>query len=261
MAFDKLPATILSNIVSFLSPPLAEYATISHSWKSVIEAFTFRDLKINSTDRLHQINDIVTYDRRGATRQIDFTVLLPEYGEDTYGVIESEEDKQRNNAVFTESLRRFFQTLRLWQSDSESDGKGNSRTGGLKLVIRAFSKSDIGNMEDADEKQKRIDYSGDEDIGATRFETSYLHLDGELPEVSVVSDLEVYGRNNWMSDEVTCDPRPISGEAVACLMGCLTRLKRAHVQLSDEESRDMALRERERQGKTIRPDSSFYSFC
>jgi hypothetical protein len=116
-------------------------------------------------------------------------------------------------------------------------------------------------MEDADEKQKRIDYSGDEDIGATRFETSYLHLDGELPEVSVVSDLEVYGRNNWMSDEVTCDPRPISGEAVACLMGCLTRLKRAHVQLSDEESRDMALRERERQGKTIRPDSSFYSFC
>jgi hypothetical protein len=253
MAFDKLPTTILSNIVSFLETPLATYATISSSWKPVIEAFTFRELHIDSAERLHRLNDIVTYDRRGAVRRIRFTALLPEYSEDKYGLIENEEDKQCNNAVFTTSLRNLFQTLLSWQDD----GKGSCRTGGITLVVRAFSKSDTGNMDDESEKHKRIAYSGDDDIGATRFEASYLHLDGELPEVAVVSELEVYGRNDWVSDDLTCDPRPISGEAVACLMGCLTRLRRAHLQLSDEESRDMALRERERQGKTIRPNSSF----
>jgi hypothetical protein len=261
MAFDKLPTTILSNIVSFLPPSLAGYATISPSWKPVIEAYTFRDLYIDSADRLTQLNDIVTYDRRGAVRRIIFTALLPEYSSEVYGSIENDEDRKRNNAVFTQAFRSLFRTLRFWQGNAEGDGKGRCRIGGITLIIRAFSKSDAGNMDDATEKHKRIYYSGDEDIGATRFETSYLHLDGEMPEVGVVSELEVYGRNDWVSDDLTCDPRPISGEAVACLMACLTRLRRAHVQLSDEESRDMALREREREGKTIRLNSSFCYSC
>jgi hypothetical protein len=257
MALDELPATILSNIVSFLEPPLATYATISTSWKPIVEAFTFRELHIDSAKRLHQLNDIVTYDRRKAIRRIIFTALLPEYGSEVYGSIENDEDRKRNNAVFTQAFRSLFRTLRFWQGNAEGDGKGRCRIGGITLIIRAFSKSDAGNMEDASEKKRKIYYSGDEDIGATRFETSYLHLDGEMPEVGVVSELEVYGRNDWVSDDLTCDPRPISGEAVACLMGCLTRLRRAHVQLSDEESRDTTLRERERQGKTIRPNLSF----
>jgi hypothetical protein len=258
MALDELPATILSNIISFLEPPLARYATISTSWRPLIEAYTFQDLHIESAKRLHQLNDIVTYNRRKAIRKIVFTALLPEYGSEEYGLIENDEDRKRNNAVFTQAFRSPFQTLRFWQGNAEGDGKGRCREGGITLIIRAFSKSDVGNMEDASEKQRRIYYSGDEDIGATRFETSYLHLDGEVPEVGVISELEVYGRNDWVSDDLTCDPRPISGEAVACLMGCLTRLKRAHIQLSDEESRDMALREREREGKTIVPN---FSFC
>jgi hypothetical protein len=257
MAFDKLPTTILSNIVSFLPPSLAGYATISHAWKPVIEAFTFREVHIDSAKRLHQLNDIVTYNRRKAIRKIVFTALLPEYGSEVYGLIENDEDRKRNNAVFTQAFRSLFEALRLWQNDAEGDGKGRCREGGITLIIRAFSKSDVGDMEDASEKQKRIYYSGEDDIGATRFETSYLHLDGEVPEVGVISELEVYGRNDWVSDDLTCDPRPISGEAVACLMGCLTRLRRAHVQLSDEESRDTILREREREGKTIRPNLSF----
>jgi hypothetical protein len=254
MALDELPATILSNIIFFLEPPLATYATISPSWKPLIEAYTFRDLHINSAERLTQLNDIVTYNRRIAIRRIIFTALLPEYGSEEYGLIETDEDRKRNNAVFTQAFRSLFQILRLWQDDAEGDGKGSCRTGGITLIIRAFSKSDAGNMEDASEKQRRIFYSGEDDIGATRFETSYLHLDGELPKVGVISELEVYGRNDWVSDDLTCDPRPISGEAVACLMGCLTRSRRAHIQLSDEESRDMILREREREGKRPRPN-------
>jgi hypothetical protein len=257
MALDELPATVLSNINSFLEPPLARYATISPSWKPLIEAFTFRELHIDSAKRLHQLNDIVTYNRRKAIRKIVFTALLPGYGSEVYGLIENDEDRKRNNAVFTQAFRSLFQILRLWQDDAEGDGKGTCRTGGITLIIRAFSKSDAGNMEDASEKQKRIYYSGDEDIGATRFETSYLHLDGEVPEVGVLSELESYGRNDWVSDDLTCDPRPISGEAVACLMACLTRLKRAHIQLSDEESRDTTLRERERQGK----NKTKFPFC
>jgi hypothetical protein len=257
MTLDELPATIVSNIISFLEPPLAAYARISPSWKPLIETFTFRELHIDSAKRLHQLNDIVTYNRRKAIRKIVFTALLPEYSSEEYGLIENAEDRRRNDVVFTQAFRSLFQALRLWQDDKGGDGKGSCRTGGTTLIVRAFSKSDVGNMEDASEKKRRIYYSGDEDIGATRFETSYLHLDGEVPEVGVISELEVYGRNDWVSDDLTCDPRPISGEAVACLMGCLTRLRRAHVQLSDEESRDTILREREREGKTIRPNLSF----
>ena len=94
-----------------------------------------------------------------------------------------------------------------------------------------------------------------DDISATRFESSYLHLDKELPEVAVISELEVYGRNYWMSDDLTCDPRFISGDAAARLIERLPRLRRAHLQLSDEESRNIALRERERERKMIRPKS------
>jgi hypothetical protein len=153
------------------------------------------------------------------------------------------------------------QTLRLWQNDSVGDGRGNARAGGIKLVVRACSKSDTGNIEDATKKQERIDSEGSDDIGATRFESNYLHLDGELPEVAVVSELEVYGRNYWTSDDLSCDPRPISGEAVACLMGYLPQLRRAHVQLSDEESRDMALREKERESKMTSPSFTFCNHC
>jgi hypothetical protein len=79
-------------------------------------------------------------------------------------------------------------------------------------VVRAYSKSDTGNMEDAIEKQERIDSERDDDISATRFEH-----------------------------------RP--------------RLRRAHVQSSDEESSDMALREREREGKIIRASLLFCNPC
>jgi hypothetical protein len=261
MAFDQLPVTVLWNIVSFLEAPLALYATVSSSWKPVIEAFTFRELQIDSADRLTQLGDTVTYNRRATVRGIIFTVLLPEYGVEEYGLIESDEDRQRNNAVFTRSLQSLFQTLRLWQNDSVGDGKGSARAGGITLVVRAYSKSDTGNMEDAIEKQERIDSERDDDISATRFDTSHLHLDGELPEAAVVSELEVYGRNYWISDDLSCDPRPISGDAVACLIGHLPRLKLAHVQLSDEESKDMALREKERQGKMVRASLLFCKPC
>jgi hypothetical protein len=225
MAFDQLPATILSNIVSFLEAPLAAYATISSSWKPVIEALTFRELQMDSANRLTQLGNVVTYNRRAAIRKVVFTVLLPEYGVEEYGRVESDEDRQRNNAVFTKSLRFLFQTLRFWQTDSVGDGKGSARANVITLVIRAFSKSDTGNMEDAIKKQERIDSEGDDDIGATRFDTSHLHLDGELPGAAIVSELEVYGRNYWISDDLSCDPRPISGDAVACLIGHLPRLR------------------------------------
>jgi hypothetical protein len=77
MAFDQLPATILSNIVSFLEAPLTAYATVSSSLKPVIEALTFRELQVDSAERLTLLGDIVTYNHRAAIRKIVFTVLLP----------------------------------------------------------------------------------------------------------------------------------------------------------------------------------------
>lgn len=223
---------------------------------------TFRGLRIDFAEHSGQLPEIVTDYRREAIRQIDFTVPLPEYGSEKCGLLESDEDKQRNNAVFTDSLKTFFQTPRLWKGDSAGDGKGSCRAGGRTLVIRAFSKSDTGNMEDEGEKRKRMELAKSgktDDISATRFESSYLHLDGELPEVSVISELKVYGRNHWMSDDLACHPRFISGNAAARLMMSFPRLRRAHLQLSDGESRDMALREREREGGMILPTSALLS--
>jgi hypothetical protein len=66
MAFDQLPATMLSNIISFLEAPLATYVTVSSLWKPVIETFTFRELQIDSRERLSQLENVVTYNRRAA---------------------------------------------------------------------------------------------------------------------------------------------------------------------------------------------------
>ncbi|KEQ94851.1 hypothetical protein AUEXF2481DRAFT_262278 [Aureobasidium subglaciale EXF-2481] len=228
---------------SCLEPPLASYAPIPDTWMTIIEASTFRELLITSAERLDQLRDTVTHTRREAIRQIDSTVLLPGYRADEYRPVESAEDRQRDDAVLTELLRSLTQALRCWHVDSAGDGKCGSRAGGIRSVVRAYSNSDIGNMEDPFENQKQIESGGGDDIGASMFQSSHLHLDGELPEVAVVSRLEVHGRNYLINGDLRCDPGPIFGEAAARLIRCLPRSRRAFLQLSDEESRDMALRE------------------
>ncbi|KAI5249762.1 hypothetical protein E4T43_00375 [Aureobasidium subglaciale] len=127
----------------------------------------FSKTPLTSEEHLNQLKDV-----------INFTVLLPGYGVELYRLIESAEDRQQNDAVLTESLRSLTQALRCWHVDSADDGKGSSRAGGIKFVLRAHSKSAIGNMEDLTEKRKQLESEGGDDIGATRFQSSYLHLGG-----------------------------------------------------------------------------------
>ncbi|KAL1305538.1 hypothetical protein AAFC00_007148 [Neodothiora populina] len=241
MTFNNLPYSIVAIIASHLEEPLASYASISQSWKYAVESLTFRELRLYDAERLQKLRNTVTYDRRSAVRSIDLTVQLPEYEGDKFGEVESETDKQTNNKVFTETLKDLWQTLGSWEDGGEeADGKGTSRRGGLALQVQAISKSDFIHMPMAKKKERQMsaDFGEVEDIFESRYGASYLRLTEDLPHLSSIVELAVLGQKRV---------RLISGTAVVAIMQSLPRLRKLDAELSDRESKDLDLRNRERQ--------------
>lgn len=110
MSFNELDAVILMLIATQLHKDeshIAQYATVSWPWLSVIEALTFRRLRLDS-ERLHQSSQYLTPDRRAALRNLDVTIHLPEYGENKWNRLETEAEKATNNETFSTSLATLF---------------------------------------------------------------------------------------------------------------------------------------------------------
>ncbi|KAH0046103.1 hypothetical protein KCU78_g151, partial [Aureobasidium melanogenum] len=244
MSFNDLPPAILTLIAVHLlnaNLRLSPYATINKSWNTVVEAVVFRELRSESLDHLAKIPDRMNPDRWEALRALDVIIQLPEYDKKQWHDLETEKDKNTNNAVFSDSLREIFATINSWQGYK----CGLPR---ITLAIQATSRSDYCHLD----MRNRIKRHGNAapDMEDVRIEASYLHFLGSLPNCPTVSSLVFRGarilRQLPGNPTRPCCPRLLSGESVIRITRACPSVNRIELELSDQESKNLELRNRER---------------
>ncbi|CAD0097249.1 unnamed protein product [Aureobasidium mustum] len=243
MSFNDLPPSILLSIASRLEEVdfLAGYATIDRPWNSVVEALTFRELRSKSFEHLSRIPDRMNPDRWEALRALDIIIQLPEYGREKWHDLEIEKDKHTNNVVLSDSLRETFATINSWQQYRCGPPQ-------MTLAIQAISKSDYCHLDIRNRIKRRGNAAPSmEDV---RIEASYLHLLGDLPYCPSVSSLVFRGARllRQLPGEPSrpCCPRLLSGENVIRIIKACRSANIVQLELSDQESNNSELRDRER---------------
>lgn len=246
MSLNDLPSSILLSIASRLEEVdfLAGYATIDRPWNAVVEALTFRELRSESLEHLSRIPDHMNPDRWEALRALDIIIQLPEYGGEKWHDLETEKDKQTNNVVFSNFLRETFATINSWQQYRCGPPQ-------MTLAIQAISKSDNCHLDIRNRIKRRGKAApGMEDV---RIEASYPHLRGDLPYCPSVSSLVFRGARllRQLPGEPSrpCCPRLLSGETVIRIIKACRSANIVQLGLSDQESKDSELRDRERTGE------------
>jgi len=222
---------------------IAVYSTVSKEWRAIIERFTFSTLHLTPT-RFSDFERIARGSRRALVRQIPLDVVLESYDKEARERHENDEDRLRNNEIFTQKIRRTFEILHSCSDDG-------SVVHGIILSICAFSIRDISSMpyEEVIHGRKAAKYGGSGDILDRRFEQSYIgFLDqsdakaGERMEsVAKITDLRVDcgWSNRW---------RYISPVASSIIASNLPHLENMNSWLWDNEKKNAGLRESSRQG-------------
>lgn len=90
---------------------LPSYATISKQWKEAVEFITFHRLHVRSED-LNRLQTIVTHNRCKYARKLSYQILLPEYSQEQGRCMETNEEQEANNHVFTQSIADLFSILK-----------------------------------------------------------------------------------------------------------------------------------------------------
>jgi hypothetical protein len=291
-----LPNEIIANIISHLAPKgsgihdhnvdsssspahaLAPYATVSRRWQECVEARTFAQVTLTSARLASPLAaQALTPDRvRRFVRSVQVDVLLPPYGEEARARREDEEDRARNDEVFTDVVRRVFRSLAGATADVhggishgdqagggggglEADGGGRrqprQRAGvvdaGYRPKIRLSMEARcVSDREDLHARKRRwhVSLVRTHDIFEARYESSYLDLRpaagksvqdevAALPELHCIQEFHVVA---------TAGPsiRQITPRTVCLLASRMPGLESVHWELSDNEKRDVALRKR-----------------
>lgn len=214
-------------------PRSATLASVCRAWRDLVERYTFRNLRLDRA-RLADVDRIVCRRRRAYVRAVDLDVELEPYGRDLYAAFETAEENARNSAIFSETLRRCFDALSRW-APAGVDGDG-----GIWLSISTFSPSDVG--RGGRERDYRI-----RGIGGDRYIHSILQLlpaATELPVVGCVSKLSP--ANPWHTKG-----RHISAAAWALIINSLPNANKIDISFWDNEKKDLDLRRRLRDGKSL----------
>ncbi|KAG9952335.1 alpha/beta-hydrolase, partial [Aureobasidium melanogenum] len=242
MSFSNLPPAILSLIASQLREDdlsLASYATINKSWQSVVEALTFREIRTESIEHLQRVPEYMNRDRWDAMRSLDVIVHLPEYERERWYTPETDDDKRINNALFSDFMRKLFETVNTWEKYRDSAPR-------FTLAIQAISMSDYWHLGRLNRMKRYANTTrGAEDV---RIQASYLRLTGDLPSLSAVSGLVVRGARNVriIRPGRSCCPRLLSGESVCRIVKACPNVGKVEIELSDQESKYIGLRNAER---------------
>ncbi|KAG9514495.1 hypothetical protein KCV07_g8072, partial [Aureobasidium melanogenum] len=234
MSFNDLDTVILMLIADQLhkdEPRIAQYATISRRWLSVLEALTFRHLRLDSDQRLHQLSQFLTPDRTFALRSLDVTIHLPEYGQDRWNKLETEAEKATNNGIFSTSLTTLFETINSWTTHA------------------AICKSDYYHMDYQGADRRRClserERISNLDCVMARQEASYLSLVRQLPPLPTVSELIIHGGAPRVFQEIY--PRYISAQAALRIIEACPFADRVDLQLHDMDSKRLTQRSYERE--------------
>ncbi|KAJ5380951.1 uncharacterized protein N7496_003379 [Penicillium cataractarum] len=241
---DSLPPKLISRVLDYIIPDgchrihpgisLATYATLNRRWQAVIERCTFAYLYINTPSRLEEFQQLVsTPRRRSCVQVVDLCVQLEQYDEKARARVETDEERQRNNRIFTTTISTLFRILSDWPDNS-----------GISIEISAWSPSDFLVFKER-KRRKRVTGSRVDDLFKKRYERSYLEFpretaDAECPRIPTVRKLSIQGiANAWVIE-------PASSVYITMK---LPRLNRLDLALTDDCKWDKQLRQRLRNGK------------
>jgi hypothetical protein len=244
---ESLPPELISRVVDYIISDrdagrhprisLAPYATLDRRWQAIIERQTFSDICINTTKRLEEFQRLVsTTHRRASIRIIALRVELESYDEKARARFETDEERQRNNKIFTTTISTLFRTLSGW-----------SDIAGIHLDIRAQSPSDYLALKSNGEIKQRLREAKSRvnDLLSQRYERSYLKFsrtttDSECPPVFAIASLSIQG---------LAKERLIEPASSVLIASKLPRLNHVQLNMKDECKRDEQLRQRLRNGK------------
>ncbi len=220
-----LPPELIKHVISYLDPnSLAPYASINRQWQALVENHIFNTLKVN-TSRLADLQIIVRSRRCLAVRKINLTVTLPEYSVEERLQVETDEDRQRNNEAYTQTICTLFTILSSWPDECNID-----------LSIRNVSPRDW--TEDPNRRLRRMRAlkNPGKDILWWRYMASYVEIlrpVDEIPIVHAISDLDIQRGKERNTTPTT----------VSKLISRLPRLSSIVADVSDNERKDAVLRD------------------
>ncbi|KAI1637848.1 hypothetical protein F4809DRAFT_602874 [Biscogniauxia mediterranea] len=139
ITMDNWPQEIYDHVVSFierrvgeadvpiwdhhrLPPAYPAIAVISRKFQVAVERYTFRRLRIHTTDPEldHLERALTTSRRRRALRNLSLTIVLPSYPPVSYTEFETDRDRSANNEAVTATLARVFRILTAGDSQDSS---------------------------------------------------------------------------------------------------------------------------------------------
>lgn len=231
------------------APDTAQYASVCSEWREEVERLTFRNLRLNRA-RLADVDRVMCPRRRPYVRTVDLDVELESYSAEVYGDFETAEEGKRNSAIFSETLRLFFNVFNQWTPEPGANNDYSDDRAGISLYITAFSPSDVSHCGEAEMEWRKQDFRH-RDIFGDRYIHSILQLvqrvdtaadaaaaAEELPVVKSVSEL-ISGRK-----------RHISPAAWASIINGLPNAKNIDIDFWENEKKDIELRKQLRDGKT-----------
>jgi hypothetical protein len=178
-----------------------------------------------------------TPQRRAYVRRIGLIIELESYDQNARASFETDEERQRNNRIFTTTISSLFRILSEWPDDS-----------GIALKIRAQSPGDYQALKDKAEIRKRLRVAKMlrvNDLLHRRYERSYLEFsktttNSECPPVLAISSLSIEG---------LAKSRLIQPASSIFIASKLPKLNSVHLEMKDECRRDEQLRQHLRNGK------------
>ncbi|KAL4869464.1 hypothetical protein BDV12DRAFT_196308 [Aspergillus spectabilis] len=227
-----LPPKLISFIISYIEEFwFAPYASINLQWKAAIEETTFRTLTF-TTARLAQFQHILSPRRSSVLQSLCLKITPPEYSIAERGEVETNLDRSQNNQAFTDTIGALFDIL-SWPH--------RTHTSNIDLYIISCSFSD--HTEEPPSSLRGL-VQQEADLLQWRCKSSYLEFvkpANQLPILDSITSLTIH---------TTWNDRNIAPATVSTLLFRLPRLRQLIASLTDNERKNVLLRD------TLRDDLS-----
>lgn len=217
-----------------LQPPMSPFSTLSTTWQRAIERKVFRHMRLLPSD-LETFAHLAVGRRRTYVRDIDMGFGQEPYDIANFTQVETEDEQNRKDSIFTATIQRLFQILSGW---------GNNHPG-LRLNLPSrFPPNNIPTMNRDAFAYVRKETLKSQPCGRKtpqrRYRKLYLSLVDliNIPEVQVITKLYI---------PYTAPSRLWPGSA-ASIAALLPNLKEFWADLWDSETSDLESRRRSRKG-------------
>ena len=234
---------------------LAPYAAVSRAWQQRVEATTFAHIMLTPARLAAPLAaQALTPERvRRFVRSIRIDLVLPPYGEDAWARREDEAERARNDAVFTDVVRKVFGLLAPAASGIDTGYRPR-----MHLILSARCISDTDDLEARNYRWRVCEHTP-ADIREARYDSSYLDLrppagssvqdEAEaLPELHCVQAFKVLAGRSQMNHKTS---RCFTPRSICLMASRMPRLEEVDWTLCDNEKRDVALR------KSLRTDFAY----